>query len=139
MSFFVLLLGGILLGLMTSVNGLLASYLNIAEISLIVHLIGAVMLVLYIKFRKEKIQLKGAPPYVYLVGVLGVALVATGSICAKNLGATLTMALSVTGQMAVAALIDHFGLFNTKVFKFSRKRIPAYGVMLAGLLLMVYA
>lgn len=140
MSLFILLLGGICLGLMTSLNGQLASYLNIFEISFIVHSIGAVVLLGYILLKKEqKLHLKGAPPYVYLVGFFGVALVGTSSICAGNIGATLTMALSVAGQMVISAVIDHFGMFHVPRVRFSWKRIPAYLVIAAGLVLMIYS
>lgn len=138
MSVFILLLGGICLGLMTSMNGRLSLYLNIFEISLIVHAIGAIILAGYIKIRKkESFHWKGAPTYVYFVGFLGVALVATSSICAGKIGATLTMALSVTGQLIMSAMIDHFGLFHVPVNSFHWKRVPAYLVMGAGLLLMI--
>ena len=135
-----LLFGGIFLGLMASMNGQLTAYLSIFEISLIVHIIGAIILLGYIKLiKKEKMQLKGAPAYVYFVGFLGVALVASSSVCAGNIGATLTMAVSVTGQLVVSALIDHFGMFHVPVIKFHWKRIPAYGIIIAGLLIMIYA
>ena len=140
MSLLLLLLGGICLGLMVSMNGQLALYFNIFEISFIVHLIGLIILLGYIKIvRKKKISFKGAPTYVYFVGFLGVTLVATSSLCASNIGATLTMALSVIGQLIISAVIDHFGLFHVPVVHFSWKRIPAYMIMTAGLLIVIYA
>lgn len=140
MSLFVLLLGGICLGLMTSMNGQLASYLNIFEISFIVHIIGAMILLGYIYLKKdEELRIKGAPVYTYFVGFFGVTLVATSSICAANIGATLTMALSVSGQLLVSALIDHFGFFHVKRVLFNWKRIPAFLIIAAGLLIMIYA
>lgn len=140
MSYFLLLLGGIFFGLMVSGNAQLASYLNIFEISLIVHIIGAILLLAYIKLvKREKIRLSGAPAYVYTVGFLGVALVATSSFSGVHIGAATVMALSVTGQLAISAVIDHFGWFHTPVVKFKLKRIPAYLMIAAGLILMIYA
>lgn len=140
MSFLILLFGGIFLGLMTSLNGQLASYLNIFEISFIVHIIGAIILFGYIIFKKEqKFHLKGAPKYVYFVGFFGVALVASSSICSLNIGATLMMALSVTGQLISSAAIDHFGLFHVPKVKFNWKRLSAFLIITAGLLIMIYA
>jgi transporter family-2 protein len=140
MSFLLLLLGGIFFGLMVSMNGQLAAYLNLFEISFIVHIIGAVLLLSYIKLiKKEKIKLIGAHGYVYFVGFLGVALVVTSSLSAEYIGAAVTMALSVTGQLIISAIIDHFGWFHVPAIKFHLKRIPAYGIILAGLLIMIYA
>lgn len=42
----ILFLGGITLGLMTSLNGQLASYINVFQISFITHIIGLVILLL---------------------------------------------------------------------------------------------
>ncbi|AFM41670.1 hypothetical protein Desaci_2742 [Desulfosporosinus acidiphilus SJ4] len=140
MSFLFLLWGGIFLGLMVSMNGQLAMFLNIFEVSFIVHITGAILLISYIKLlKKEKISIIGAPLYVYFVGFLGVAIVAASSLCAKYIGAATTMALSVTGQLFVSTIIDHFGWFHVSIVKFHPKRIPAYGIILAGLLLMIYS
>lgn len=140
MNFWLLLTGGILFGLMVSMNGQLAAYLNVFETSFIVHLIGAMLLLGYIRLiRKQRIRLIGARGYVYSVGFLGVALVVTSSLSAEHIGAAITMALSVTGQLIISAVIDHFGWFHTPVVKFHPIRIPAYGIILAGLLVMIYA
>jgi len=137
MSFAFLLLGGICLGLMTSLNGQLASYLNIFEVSFLVHAIGAILLIGYMKIRKEKIYLKGLPLYIYTVGFMGVALVASSSFCVSRIGATLTMALSVTGQLLVSAVIDHFGLFQVPVVKFNLRRVPSYLIIGLGLFIII--
>lgn len=138
MYYLALLFGGAAIGLMISVNGQLANYLNIFEISFIVHGIGLILLLAYtVLIKKEKISFRGLPRYVYSVGFFGVALVVTGSICANKVGATLTMGLSIVGQMAISAIIDHFGLFNTPQCKFNIKRIPGYLLIGVGILLLL--
>ncbi|WP_411677231.1 DMT family transporter [Caproicibacter sp.] len=138
MTFLLLLLGGICFGLMVSLNGLLASYLNIFEISLFVHMIGAILLLVdLIAVKREKMKLSGAPVYVYFVGLLGVALVATSSLSTAHIGAAVTMSFAVTGQLVTSAVIDHFGWFHTPVSRFRFARAPAFCMILAGLLLMV--
>lgn len=140
MSFLLLLLGGIFFGLMVSMNGRLAVYLNLYEISFLVHSIGAILLLGYIRLiKREKIRLSGAPGYVYFVGFLGVALVVTSSLSAAHIGAAVTMALSIAGQLAVSAMIDSFGWFRVPAAPFRAWRLPAYGIILAGLLIMIYA
>ena len=61
MSHILLLLGGACQGLMTSLNGSLSGSLSLMEVCFIVHGIGAVMLLLYILLRRERIALAGAP------------------------------------------------------------------------------
>lgn len=139
MYYIVLVLGGITVGLMISLNGQLANFLNIFEISFSVHAIGMVILLSYVKLvQKEKISFKGLPPYVYSVGLYGILLVITGSICANKIGATLTMALSIVGQIFISTIIDHFGLFGSKVCKFKLKKIPGYLLLGAGIIILIF-
>ena len=134
-----LLLGGACQGLMVSIDGILADSLSLFEVSFFVHGIGALLLLLYIFFRGGgKIRLGGAPLYVYLVGFMGVALVTTSSFCSNRMGAALTMAVSVAGQMAASALVDHFGLFGVPVIRWSWRRLPPCLLIMAGLGLMLW-
>lgn len=122
-----LLLGGVCFGLMVSLNGRLAAYLNVFEVSFVVHLIGAVLLLAAAKLiQRKKIRFDGAPFYVYFVGFLGVALVITSSLSTARIGAALTMALSVAGQMVISSVIDNFGWFHVPVNRFQSRRIPAF-------------
>ena len=54
------------------------------------------------------------------------------------LGAALTMAVSVFGQMAASALVDHYGMFGVPVVRWSWRRLPPYLLILAGLGLMLW-
>lgn len=138
MYYIILLFGGVTLGLMISLNGQLANYLNIFEISLIVHAIGMVLLFLYIKIvQKGKISFRGLPRYVYTVGIYGILLVVSGSLCTNKLGATLTMALSIAGQIFISTMIDHFGLFGNTVTKFQIKKIPGYVLLGVGIMILL--
>ena len=138
MSFLLLLLAGVSFGFMVSMNGQLAAYLNLYEVSLLVHAIGMVLLLLWQLLPRAKLRLRGAPVYVYFVGFFGVALVVTSSFTTRALGAAAMMALSLTGQLVISAVIDHFGWFGVPRVRFSARRLPAYGVILAGLLLLLY-
>ncbi|WP_195465172.1 DMT family transporter [Faecalispora jeddahensis] len=140
MNFFLLLVSGICLGLMVSLNGRLAVDFNLFEVSFLVHLIGAVMLLAAAKLiQKEKIQLLGAPRYVYFVGFMGVAIIVMTSLSTTYIGAALTMVLSITAQLVGSAIVDHFGWFRVPVNKFSWRRVPAFAVILTGLLLMIFS
>ena len=139
MSYLLLLLGGACQGLMVSLDGILANHLTLLEVCFLVHGIGAALLLLYI-FAKGggRIRLTGAPVYVYFVGFMGVALVTSSSFCSNRVGAALTMAVSVFGQMTVSAMVDHYGLFGVPVVRWSWKKLPPYLLILAGLGLMLW-
>ena len=134
----ILLLSGLFLGLMQSFNGQLATYYHVFEVCFVVHVIGVVFLLLCKQLTtKEKLTFKGLPLYVYTVGLFGVGLVAISSFCTPRIGATLTMSLSVFGQLVMSAMVDHFGWFGKEKKAFNLKRLPAYGIILLGLLMMV--
>ena len=134
----ILLLAGLFLGLMQSFNGQLATYYHVFEVCFVVHVIGVIFLLLCKQLTtKEKLTFKGLPLYVYTVGLFGVGLVAISSFCTPRIGATLTMSLSLFGQLVMSAMVDHFGWFGKEKKLFNLKRLPAYGIILLGLLMMV--
>lgn len=124
---------------MVSINGILTNHLTLLEVCFFVHAIGAVLLLLHIFLKGGgKIRLGGAPVYVYFVGFMGVALVTSSSFCASRVGAALTMAISVFGQMAASALVDHYGWFGVPVVRWNWRKLPPYLLILAGLGLMLW-
>lgn len=134
----ILILAGLLQGCMTSLNAQLGNYYSLFGICFFVHIIAAVLLILYIKGKERKaISFRGAPWYVYLVGLMGVIMVASSSWCTLRIGATAMMSLSVIGQMFSAAMVDHFGWFGVKRRRFNYKQIPCYALVLAGVLCVV--
>lgn len=87
--------------------------------------------------RKRRSASKGAPWYVYLVGALGIAIVASTSWCTLRVGASVFLAISTAGQIISSQLIDQFGLFGMPVQKFNAKQIPGYVLLAAGVALVV--
>ena len=138
MYILILVLAGILQGCMTSLNAQLGNYYSLFGICFFVHAIAVVLLLLYIKIKeRKKISFVGAPWYVYLVGFMGVGMVASSSWVTLRIGATAMMSLSVIGQMISSALVDHYGWFGVEKKPFSLKQLPCYIVVLAGILCVV--
>lgn len=65
MIYFLVFIAGLLLACMQSFNGLLSNYIGTYGTSLIVHCIGAVMLLVYLLIKKERIRLYPMPWYLY--------------------------------------------------------------------------
>ena len=120
-----LLLAGILQGIMVSLNGQMGNYFSLFGICFFVHAIALVL------------RFAGAPWYVYLVGVMGIAIVASSSWCTLHVGASAFMALSTAGQLVSSALIDRFGLFGMPVTRIRRQQLPGYALVLLGVILVV--
>ncbi len=130
------LIAGACQSAMASLNGMITDYLGMFGMSLVVHVIGGLLLILYIKlFVHEKLKITGMPWYLYSAGFFGIFLVATSSYCIGALGVSVTTCISVTGQMVISAVIDHFGWFGVPKIPFNPKRIPCFLLILAGLIM----
>ena len=132
-----LLLAGILQGVMVSLNGQMGNYFSLFGICFFVHAIALVLLLAYLLAKRQTLRFAGAPWYVYLVGVLGIAIVASSSWCTLRVGASVMLAISTAGQIISSQLIDPFGLFGMPVQKFRAKQLPGYVLLAAGVALVV--
>lgn len=130
------LIAGMLQSAMASFNGMITDHLGMFGMSLSVHVVGGALLVIYMKLvTKEKLKITGMPWYLYSCGFFGVLLVVISSYCIGIIGVSITTCLSVTGQLITSAVIDHFGLFGVPKVSFNFKRLPCFGIILAGLLI----
>lgn len=138
MGILYLFLSGIFNSIMVSFNGQLGNFHSLFVVTFFVHVIAAIILLIYIPVvQKKKIRLSGLPLHVYTVGFLGVMIVALSSWCTGKLGATVCMSLSVIGQMVCSAIFDHYGLFGVKKIPFTKEQIPAYILVIIGIFLIV--
>ena len=129
-----LLLAGILQGVMVSLNAQMGNYFSLFGICFFVH---GIALVLLLGYLRQPLRFSGAPWYVYLVGAMGIGIVATSSWCTLHVGASAFMALSTAGQLVSSALIDRFGLFGMPVTRIRRRQLPGYALVLLGVILVV--
>ena len=136
-SFLVLLLAGILQGVMISLDAKLSASFSLFAVCFFVHGIALVLLLGYLLGKRERLRFRGAPWYVYLVGVTGVVLVATSSWCSRNIGAGAFMALSTAGQLISSAVIDRLGAFGMPVTRVSRRQLPGYALVALGVVLVI--
>ena len=132
-----LLLAGILQGVMVSLNAQMGNYFSLFGICFFVHGIALVLLLGYLLVKRQPLRFSGAPWYVYLVGAMGIGIVATSSWCTLHVGASAFMALSTAGQLVSSALIDRFGLFCMPVPRIRRRQLPGYALVLLGVILVV--
>jgi bacterial/archaeal transporter family-2 protein len=76
-------------------------------------------------------------PLVYPTGGLyGAAFVAISLITVRTLGAGLTIALLISAQLIVAALLDHFGVLGLEEVNLSPVRVLGVVALLLGSVLM---
>ena len=135
--YLLLLLAGALQGVMVSLNGQLGTYYSTFAICFFVHGIALILLLGYLLAKRTRLDFRGAPWYVYFVGIFGIAIVASSSWCTLKVGASVMLAISTAGQIISSQLIDQFGLFGMPVQKFRAKQLPGYVLLAAGVALVV--
>lgn len=78
-----------------------------------------------------------APWWAWVGGLAGAVLVTATLIAVPRLGATTTFVAVISGQVAVAAVIDRFGWFGLPTRVFTPGRLVAIVLMVIALLLLV--
>lgn len=70
-----------------SLNAQMGNYFSLFGICFFVHGIALVLLLGYLLVKRQPLRFSGAPWYVYLVGAMGIGIVATSSWCTLHVGA----------------------------------------------------
>lgn len=129
---------GILIAIMVTFNGILANYTDQYVSILIIHMVGFIALIIILILKKEKFKLKkDIPFYLFSGGLIGVFVVFLNNLCFNSLGASLTLSLGIFGQLVLACFIDHYGLFGLNIYKFKKKKIIGFFIILLGLVTMI--
>ena len=129
---------GILIAVMVTFNGVLANYTNQYQAIFIIHIVGLIAVIVILRLRKAKFKLtKSIPIYLYSGGLIGVLMVFLNNLCFNSLGASLTLSLGIFGQLVLACFIDHYGLFGLNIYKFEKKKIIGFFIILCGLITMI--
>ena len=132
MQYFLVFLAGVFLALQQSLNGELGNYIPLTFVVLIVHIIGGLCILIYLKFiKKEKLKMGPMPVYLYSAGLFGYVLVFLTSYTIVHIGAT----LSIAGQVVASVVIDHFDMFHIKRVTFNSKRIIPLLLIITGVII----
>ncbi len=137
MNYFISVFTGIILAIMISLNGQVSNISGNYASSVIIHFIGLIGIILVLIFTKSKIQnLKGIPFYMFTGGLIGILTVLFTNASFIGLGVSLTVSLSLLGQLVTSLIIDHFGYFNMPVVEFDKKKILGLVIIIAGIYVM---
>ena len=137
MNYFISIFTGIVLAIMISLNGGFGNISGNYASSVIIHFVGLIGIIFVLIFTKSKIKnLKGIPFYMFTGGLIGILTVLFTNIGFMGLGVSLTVSLSLLGQLVTSLVIDHFGYFNMTVVEFDKKKILGLIVIIAGIYVM---
>jgi bacterial/archaeal transporter family-2 protein len=79
--------------------------------------------------------LGSAPWWIWSGGVIGAAFIVVTIVLAAKIGATLTLASIIVGQLTAALVVDHYGLFGGTVVRLTPLRLTGVALLLLGVTL----
>lgn len=138
------LIGGLLLPIQVAVNTLLKKYIGqpmqVTFISYVAGAFGALVLCLAARYPLPALaSISGTSWWMWLGGCLGTIYVWSTIFAAPKIGASLTLALTVAGQMIAAVLLDHYGALGLQKYPISLTRSAGVFLVVAGVILISYA
>ena len=132
------LINGALLAIMVFLNGMLAGITGPYMSTLIFHVLGLILIFTIFLIKKNRLSnFKEIPPEYFLPGVLSVITILLNNICIPQIGLTLTIGVTLFGQLVMSALVEHFGLFGMPVNSFGKEKIPGFSIISLGIIVMV--
>jgi bacterial/archaeal transporter family-2 protein len=124
------LAGGVQVAVLGRLGDRVGSFEAFAFSALVTALVGAAaLLVLRQSWHGYAAALR-QPPWLWIGGLMGAFIVLTITVAGSRIGTTSTVALLITGNLAMAVLIDRFGLFGIRGFGLHWQRIV--GIVLLG-------
>ena len=133
------LLGGIAVGLQSTLASMIGQRIGSMESTFIVHFGGAVAACLFLLPRTggKLAEWRSVPWYALAAGALGLVVIGAANYAIPRVGVVTTIFLIVAGQLMMGTIIDHFGLFETSVRHLDPTRILGMVIMLIGVWLIV--
>lgn len=140
MKFFALFLIGIFAGSMITIQSVLNAALgkktgNFGSV-FVLTIVSILVLLLLITLFPGTANFKQIPGtsewYLYLGGVLGVVILATPIFLIPRIGATSMLTALVVGQLFLALIIDHLGLFGFPKIEINLTRVMGIILLISG-------
>jgi bacterial/archaeal transporter family-2 protein len=132
-------LSGALIAIQAGVNSQLVRYVGhpllAATISFLVGTVALTLCSLGVNSWLRLSSLIAAPWWVWTGGLLGAVFVVTAAALAPTLGAATLLSVAVAGQMALALLLDHYGLVGFAVRPLSLWRVLGAAFVVSGVVL----
>jgi len=127
---------GVMMALQGSMNGALGKIVGMLEGNFIVHAIGlavvAIMLFLLGLGQGSLKNMGEAPWYLYLGGLINVAIIYGVMTSISSLGAGPATTAILVGQIIMSLVIDSFGLFGLEKLPFTWWRVAGVALMGGG-------
>ena len=132
--YFLMFCGGMAVAVQPSINGRLADKVGIVESSCISFAVGTVALfcVAVVLGNGDFRGVAGAAWWELTGGLLGAFFVTMIILAVPRIGTASAMAATITAQLIIGLLLDHFGLFGFRMIPMDLKRTIGVGLLIAG-------
>ncbi len=132
------LINGVILAIMIFLNGMLANITGPYMSTLIFHIIGFILIIIISIIEKNRLSnLRKLPLMFFLPGILSVITILLNNISIPKIGLTLTIGITLFGQLVMSSLVEHFGLFGMPVNKFKKEKILGFSIISLGIIVMI--
>jgi transporter family-2 protein len=132
---------GVTMAVQGSLNAALGKLVGLLEATFIVHLVGtgALLLALFVfQFGRGDLgNLTKVPFYLYLGGLLSVAIIYAVLASIAGIGVATATTAIIVGQVGTALLIDHLGLFGLERHSFTWLKAAGMALLALGAKLML--
>ncbi|HCQ88879.1 MAG TPA: EamA-like transporter family protein [Clostridium sp.] len=132
------LINGVILAIMIFLNGMLLNITGPYISTLIFHIIGFILIIIISIIKKNRLSnLRKLPLMFFLPGILSVVTILLNNISIPKIGLTLTIGITLFGQLVMSSLVEHFGLFGMPVNKFKKEKILGFSIISLGIIVMI--
>ena len=133
------LMGGVAVGVQAPLSSMISQRLGIMESIFIVHLGGAIAVLIPLLFYGggKLSQLRSVPWYALCAGVFGLVVIFSMSYMIPRIGVAAALIILLAGQLLIGTVLDHFGLLGTAVRPLDFTRVFGLSVVLVGVWLSV--
>lgn len=132
---------GVTMAFQGAINAALGKIVGLLEATFIVHLVGLIFVAILLFVLKmgggSLMKLGQVPWYLYLGGILGVAIIYGVVRSIPEVGVAPATTAIIVGQILTAAIIDHTGLFGMKQISFAWYRAAGVFLMAGGAFLLL--
>lgn len=132
------LINGVILAIMVFFNGMISKIIGPYMSTLIFHLLGLLLIIIISIISKNRLtSLKQIPFIFFLPGILSVITILFNNISIPQIGLTLSIGVTLFGQLVMSSLVEHFGLFGMPVKKFKKEKTLGFSIITIGIIVMI--
>ncbi len=131
-------INGIILAIMVFLNGMLTNITGPYISTTIFHMLGFVSIIILSIIKKNKLSnLRKLPLMFFLPGIFSVITILLNNISIPAIGLTLSIGVTLFGQLVMSSLVEHFGLFGMPINRFKKEKILGFSIISLGIIVMI--